>query len=559
MLKITNLSKSYGAITILQNINFTINRGDRVGLIGPNGSGKSTLLRLITGFETPDKGSIWRDPSVRLGYLTQALLYGENDTVGTVVNESVGSALEIVQKIEELGAQIAISADENVMERYAQALGEAERLDAYTISFRLAQVLAGLGLAHLSEDTLVATLSGGQKTRLGLARLLLTQPDLLLLDEPTNHLDIAAMNWLQEFTRQYKGAVLVVSHDRAFLDEVVTRILALDVTSHTLKEYAGNYSDYAGEVAHQREKMLEAYQRQQERIQKVEDDIRQITQHARNIEAQTINFYVRKRAAKIARNAVVRQKKLEKLLNSEDKLDKPKQSWKMKLDFGEAIPSGQIVLTLDNISKSFDERCLFSNAGAELRQGERVTLLGPNGSGKTTLMKIISGQLAPDTGKMRLGANVRIGYFSQEQEGLNPKQTALEAVRAVAAVSETDARNLMHFFLFSGDDVFTPVGQLSYGERARLVLARLVLSGVNFLMLDEPFNHLDIISREKFEQALDNFDGTVLAVVHDRYFVQQFAERIWAIIDGSVRSFLDYEDYEKATLASKLPTANIAD
>ena len=546
MLKVTNLVKSFGDVTILDHVSFTLNRTSHIGLIGPNGAGKSTLLRIIVGLEQPDKGSVWLEPGTRVGYLAQALVYAPDATVGTVIQEAIGPALTIVAQIEQLSEAIATDPDPALLERYSAALDEAERLDAYDAPARLAQVLAGLGLAHLNTNTAVAILSGGQKTRLGLARLLLTLPDLLLLDEPTNHLDITALAWLQGFVRHYKGSMLLVSHDRAFLDEVVTKILAIDDTTHTIREYTGNYSDYALEIERQRQKLLEDYRRQQEYIHKVEGDIHQLQQHSRNIENETIDFYVRKRALKVARAGVVRRKKLERLLDSEDKIEKPGQTWQVKLDFGPVVPSGQVVLTLDAISKSFGKGCLFENIRAELRQGERVTLLGPNGAGKTTLLRIISGQLAPDAGKVRLGANVRVGYFSQEQEGLDPHQNVLEAVRAVAALSETEARNFLHFFLFAGDEVFKKASQLSYGERARLVLARLILSGVNFLMLDEPFNHLDISSREKFEQALDNFDGTVLAVVHDRYFVEQFAHKIWALLDGQLKTFLDLADYEKA-------------
>jgi ATP-binding cassette subfamily F protein 3 len=551
MLKVTDLSKSYGDALIFEKVNFTLSRGEIAGLIGPNGAGKSTLLKIITRQEQPDRGAVWVEPSARIGYLAQALVYRPDATVGSVVSETIGPALELLDEIEALGLQISNTEGdeyEQVMARYGEALEEAERLDAYGAQARLAEVLAGLGLEQLDQNTPVATLSGGQKTRLGLARLLLAQPDLLLLDEPTNHLDISALLWLQGFVKRYsqKGAVLVVSHDRAFLDALVTKVLAIEEETHTLKEFVGNYSEYAEEVERQRQKQLEAYYRQQEKIAAIQEDIRDIKQRAVNTELSTIHFYIRKKAKKGARTAVVRQKKLEKLMNSEDKIEKPRQTWQMKLDFGEAPPSGQLVLTIDGVSKSFDGHCLFQNVQAELRQGERVALLGPNGSGKTTLLKIISGQLAPDSGRVRLGANVRVGYFSQEQEGLDPKQTALEAVRAVAPISETEARNFMHYFLFSGYEVFTPVGQLSYGERARLVLARLVLSGVNFLMLDEPLNHLDITSRQHFEEALDNFNGTILAVVHDRYFVEEFAERIWAIKDQRLVNFFDLEDYEKA-------------
>jgi ATP-binding cassette subfamily F protein 3 len=549
MLKLTDVAKSYGDAQILDKISFTLSRGEHIGLIGPNGAGKSTLLHLIVGSEQPDKGSIWLEPSARIGYLAQALIYASEATVGTVISEAMGPALEIMTEIERLGEAIATAPEDQydaVMARYSETLDEAERLDAYSASARLAQVLAGLDLAHLTEETPVATLSGGQKTRLGLARLLLARPDLLLLDEPTNHLDISALLWLQEFIGQYQGAVLIVSHDRAFLDALITKTLALDPETHTLKEYDGNYSDYLAEIERLRAKQLDDYRRQQEKIERIEGNIRDMKQRASNMEHQTINFWLLKKAARGARTAKVRERKLERLLNSEEKIEKPKQNWHMKLDFGEAPASGQMVLRLDGVSKSFDERELFEGARAELRQGERVALLGPNGSGKTTLLRIINGQLSPDRGTVRLGANVRPGYFSQEQEGLDPTQTALEAVRATAPIAETEARNFMHFFLFEGDDVFKTVGSLSYGERARLVLARLVLSKVNFLLLDEPLNHLDITSRQQFEEALENFDGTILAVVHDRYFVEQFADRIWAIVDHKLENFFELEDYEKA-------------
>lgn len=549
MLKLTDVAKSYGDAQILDKISFTLSRGEHIGLIGPNGAGKSTLLHLIVGSEQPDKGSIWLEPSARIGYLSQALIYAPEATVGTVISEAMGPALEILAEIERLGEAIATAPQDQydaVMARYAETLDEAERLDAYSASARLAQVLAGLGLAHLTEETPVATLSGGQKTRLGLARLLLAHPDLLLLDEPTNHLDISALLWLQEFIGLYQGAVLIVSHDRAFLDALITKTLALDPATHTIKEYDGNYSDYLAEIERLRAKQLDDYRRQQEKIERIEGNIRDMKQRASNMEHQTINFWLLKKAARGARTAKVRERKLERLLNSEEKIEKPKQNWHMKLDFGEAPASGQMVLRLDGVNKSFDERELFEGARAELRQGERVALLGPNGSGKTTLLRIINGQLSPDSGTVRLGANVRPGYFSQEQEGLDPAQTSLEAVRAAAPLSETEARNFMHFFLFEGDDVFKTVGSLSYGERARLVLARLVLSKVNFLLLDEPLNHLDITSRQQFEEALENFDGTILAVVHDRYFVEQFADRIWAIVDHKLENFFELEDYEKA-------------
>ena len=553
MFRITDVAKTYGDSLILDKISFTLGADERAGLIGPNGAGKSTLLRIIAGEESPDRGSVWLDPSARLGYLPQALVYEPDATVGAVLRAAVGPALTAVADIERLSAAIAAAAPEAnaaLMDAYATALDNAERLDAYSATARLAEVLSGLGLAHVATQTRVATLSGGQKTRLGLAGLLLTQPDVLLLDEPTNHLDISALRWLQTFVAQYPGAVLLVSHDRAFLDALVTKILALDGVTHTLQEFSGDYTAYAAEIERRRQRLADDYRRQQERIRGAEADIRALKQRARDRELTTIDFALRAKAKKGARTAIVRERKLERMLQSEERIDKPRQQWQMKLTFGDAPRGGQRVLTLEHVAKGFDGRPVLREISAELQQGERVALLGPNGSGKTTLLRIISGQAPPDSGVARLGAGVRPGYFAQEQEGLDPAQTALESVRAVAALSETEARSFMHLFLFSGDDVFTPVGRLSYGERARLVLARLVLSGVNFLLLDEPLNHLDIPSRQHFEDALRNFDGTVLAVVHDRYFVASFAERIWAIEDGRLALYFDLESYEAQQAAA---------
>jgi ATP-binding cassette subfamily F protein 3 len=549
MLTVTAVARAYGDATILDSITFTLNRGERAGLVGPNGAGKSTLLRIIAGIERPDRGGVLLDAHVRIGYLAQALIYTPAATIADVLAQSLGPAQAAIAAVERLGEAIATAtgtAYDDAMARYAEALEEADRLDAYSAPARLAAVLDGLGLSHLPHETPVTVLSGGQKTRLGLARLLLAKPDLLLLDEPTNHLDITALRWLQEFVRAYDGAVLIVSHDRAFLDALVTTILALDDVTHTLEVFPGTYSEYAAERARRQAKLLEDYRRQQEYIGEVRANIRAVAGNAMKTERTTQNDHLRRLSKKVAKTAKVRERKLEKLLESEEKIERPKQQWQMKLDFGETPRGGQRVLALEGVGKAFGGRTLFAGVDAEIRQGERIALLGPNGSGKTTLLRIIRGHLAPDSGTVRLGTNVRPGYFAQEQEGLDPTQRVVDAVRAVAPLSEVEARNFLHFFLFVGDEAVREIGKLSYGERARLVLARLVLSGVNFLLLDEPLNHLDISSREQFEQALGNFPGTILAVVHDRYFVGRFAERIWAIHDGALTVYHDLDSYERA-------------
>ncbi len=551
MLQVLDVAKSYGDAQILEHIHFTLAPGERAGLIGPNGAGKSTLLRIIAGLEAPERGAVRLDPAARLGYLAQALVYAPDDTVGGVVGQALGPALELPATVERLAgalADLSGPAYAAALAAYAAALDDAERLAAYDAPARLAAVLAGLGLAHLAAATLVADLSGGQKTRLGLARLLLDRPDVLLLDEPTNHLDLSALRWLQTFVADYPGAVLLVSHDRAFLDALVTKILALDGPTHTLTEYTGSYSAYAAEMERRRARLADDYRRRQEQIESVEADIRGLKGRARARALTTIDFALRAKAKKGARTAKVRERKLERLLASEDRIAKPAQHWEMKLEFGDPPRSGSHVLLLEGVSKAFAGQPLFSDASGDLVQGERVALLGPNGSGKTTLLRIISGELAPDSGRVRLGANVRPGYFAQEQEGLSADQTVLAAVRAVAPLDETAARGFLHQFLFGGDAVFTRVADLSYGERARLVLARLVLGGVNFLLLDEPLNHLDIASRSHFETALRAFTGTVLAVAHDRYFVAAFADRIWAIHAGRLVPYFDLESYEAAAV-----------
>ena len=535
MLKVSAISKSFGDVTVLKNVTFTINAGERAGLIGPNGAGKSTLLKIIAGDEKADSGSAALGIGERLGYLAQALVFAPAATVGDVVGESVGAALSLSDDIEHLAAVIASETDPDAQQRYmaeyAEALDQMERMDGYGIEARLKEVLAGLGLDTIETDTPVAQLSGGQKTRLGLARLLLSQPDVLLLDEPTNHLDITALAWLERFIVGYTGAVLVVSHDRAFLDRVVTQILELSEERHTVRAFPGTYDDYLDAIITEQEKQTAQYRREQDYIARMEADISGRKSAAKATESSTINFAILALAKKKARVAKVRERKLDKYKASDARAEKPQQTWHMKLDFGATPPSGQSVLRLENVAKTFGDRRLLTGVNAELRHGERVALVGPNGAGKTTLLRLIDGSLAPDAGgRVFIGAGVQVGYFSQEQEGLDPQATPLEIARTAAPLDETEARSFLHFFLFGGDDVFVPVARLSYGERARLAVARIALTGVNLLLLDEPINHLDIPSRARFEQALTAFEGTTLAVAHDRYFIEGFATRIWAVL-----------------------------
>ena len=549
MLQVSNITKHYGDAHILESVSFTINPGDRMGLIGPNGCGKTTLLRIITGEETADTGAVQVDPpDLRLGHLEQGLIYADDDTLDAILRAEQ-SALESAEtRVAELGADLAAAegdAQARLLDAYGEALADLEHLAAQqTAAYEAETILAGLGLDGVPLDTPVRHLSGGQKTRLSLARLLMRNPQVLLLDEPTNHLDIDALEWLETWLQGYRGAVLIVSHDRTFLDRTVSSILELNPRTHAGSVYPGTYSDYLEIKQREIERQWEAYEAQQARVAQLSSEARRLTGYANSIERGTLDFSIRKIAKGIAHRAIVQRRRIERELD-EDRLERPTGAWQMKLEFVNTPESGQDVIRLKELAVGYDGVSLVSGVNQTLRQGERVALIGPNGSGKTTLLRAITGALAPLAGVAELGANVKLGYYAQEQENLDPESTPFDTVRQAAAMSETDVRSFLHYFLFAGDDVFVPVGSLSYGERARLVLARLVASGCNCLLLDEPINHLDIPSRASFEQAMMAFEGTVLAVVHDRYFIRQFATGVWAVEDGTVRRYVDLEDYQR--------------
>ena len=550
MLQVSNLSKSFGDNLIFERVSFIVNPGERVGLVGPNGCGKTTLLKIILGEMRADSGSAWLSPAgVRVGYLAQALEYEPGQTVAQVMQAAIAGLTEAERCLDMLSTRMATvkGADlQDLLAEYEQALETFERLGGYSVQAHSAAMLDGLGLRELGQGTPVEILSGGQKTRLGLARLLLSNPGLLLLDEPTNHLDIEALEWLEGFLRGFRGAVLIVTHDRTFLDGTVGAILELDPLTRTTTHYPGTYSEYAEAKERERAKHWAAYTDQQEYVAHLETTLAAKKGYARSIEKGTIADSTRRRAKMIARKAIVQQRRIHRLLESEESIDKPQPTWHMKLEFLDTPPSGRDVLHLEGLTMGFGDGELFRCVDLTLRAGERFALVGPNGSGKTTLARLILGELAPRAGRVRLGAGVKVGYYAQEQEDLDPESTPYEAIRAVAAMSQTEARSFLHYFLFSGDEVFVPVTSLSFGERARLILARLVAQGCNFLLLDEPINHLDIPSRSRFEQAMTAFQGTVLAIVHDRYFIEGFATGLWAIEGGTIRRYGDLEDLGRA-------------
>ncbi|MCZ7541840.1 MAG: ATP-binding cassette domain-containing protein [Anaerolineae bacterium] len=542
MLSVSNLSKRFpGAEAFLfTRVSFTVNAGERVGLIGPNGCGKTTLLRIITGEIAADSGSVQRVPAnLRVGYLAQGLPAPDETPLRDVLFPRAAELRTAEAEVERLAAALVNAGDDlsALAPAYDAALARLERFGREYDPGTVERVLAGLGLAGLPLDAPVSTLSGGQKTRLGLAALLLDDPQLLILDEPTNHLDVTALAWLEGWLRDFSGGALIVSHDRTFLDETVTRLVALDDHTGTARVFEGSYSAYAAAVRSELDRQWAQWRDQQVEIARLQADMRQTMARAVRKENATHNDQQRRYAKKVAHKAKAKETRLRRYLESAERVEKPRPRWGLKLDFGDLPPTGQDVVFLDGLSVGYDPRApLLRDLALTVRAGERVAVLGPNGHGKSTLLKTIVGALPPLTGRVRLGASVRVGYLAQQQEILDPGSNALAVIQVETPLGHTEARSFLHYFLFSGDDVFMPVADLSFGERARLMLAVLVARGANLLVLDEPINHLDVPSREKFEEALGAFQGSVLAVVHDRYFVDRFATTVWTIADGALRT-----------------------
>ncbi len=537
MLTAHNITKYYEINPVLNKVTFSLNPGVRAGLIGQNGSGKTTLMRILAGQEVPDEGHVGLSPkSLRIGYLAQSFASAPQETLGDLLENATINLSHLETELAHLGKALAAHPDDSALHNaYDQTLYQLASLDPSEAA-RQSGILEGLGLAALRRETLVSALSGGQKTRLGLALVLLGSPQLLLLDEPTNHLDIDMLEWLEAWLVDYTShpgtAALVISHDRTFLDHTVSRILDLDIATHSLREYAGNYSDYLEQVSAEHARLMGAYRDQEYEVRRMRQDIARTKQQSLHVELTTTPRQpgVRRIAKKVAKKAKSREKKLERYLSSEDRLEKPKQGWQLKLEFADHGHLGQDVLVLDDLSIGYPGYPpVLSGLQRSIRLNERLVLTGANGRGKTTLLRTIAGLLPPMGGSFRLGSSVRLGYMAQEQELINGEWSALETIQHITTMNETEARSFLHFFLFSGDDALRPAAELSYGERARLMLAGLVVQGSNFLLLDEPINHLDIPSRERFEQALTQFDGTILAVVHDRYFIERFATQVWEL------------------------------
>ena len=539
MLSIHNLSKNFGIQPILQNINFNISAGERIGLIGANGSGKTTLMRILAGFEKTDSGDVASTrPNLRVGYLAQGMDFTPEQTILSALGLDPAAQTDPAAEVESLAIALSQTPnDPDLQQQYDSAL---TRLS--TINSQPENILTALSLDHFPLDTPISHLSGGQKTRLMLAKVLLEEPHLLLLDEPTNHLDIEMLEWLEDWLNQFQGAVLIVSHDRVFLDHTVTSILELDAVTHSIKTYDGNYSDYLEQKIAEGEKQAQAYQDQQDQIAQLRvaaGHVRSLTKMRKGGKADggdkfAKGFFGNRATKNVAGRAKHIEARIEHIL-TEEKVEKPRASWQMKLDFGAPDHQSKDVLVTESLSIGYTiENPLLTNLNVFIRAGQRVVLTGPNGAGKTSFIRTVIGKIPPLAGSFRLGGATKLGYMAQEQDLLNPNLSALQIIQAVAPLNETDTRNFLHYFLFKGDIALRPARELSFGERARLQLATLVAQGCTFLILDEPINHLDIPSRERFEEALENFKGTILAVVHDRSFIERFASDIWMAKDGKI-------------------------
>ncbi len=546
MLQVKQLTKFFGAEIVLDNLSLVLNDAEHVGLIGPNGCGKTTLLRCIAGLDQPDAGEIVVSPGgMKVGYLPQVLDHIGSMTVADAIVDAQSdwhaAECDLQRAMTRMSQQ---SEDPTTLDDYDAALTRFEALGGYDREQRGLAILDGLGLDEARLDQTIESLSGGEKTRLGLAMLLLQEPGILLLDEPTNHLDIDALVWLEDFVAAFRGSVLAVSHDREFLDRTAERILYLDPRDRQITSYAGNYSDFVEAREREAEIQQATWVQQEKYVSKVAADVARLKGEALDIELSTTPRQpgVRRLARKKAGLAKSREKKLNRFLESEVRVEKPQLEWSLNLDFGDPPPGGQSVLRVEDVSFAYPgEPTLFEHVSLDLRYGERVSIVGPNGSGKTTLVQLITGDLKPISGAIELGTGVRLGLLAQEQETLDMDSTVLDTALRERAMTQTDARSFLHYFLFSGDEVFRRVGDCSPGERSRLQLALLMLRGCNLLVLDEPLNHLDIEGRDQFQRSLEAFGGSVISVVHDRAFLREFDAPILWLVDGRAIKIADYD------------------
>lgn len=529
-LSCTNISKAYGIDEILEEISFTVNAQDKVGLIGVNGAGKTTLMKILMGIESKDSGDIFISKDMTTGYLEQNTNLNISESAFDYCEEVFKDVFEIEQEMRRLEQLMVEDHSQSVLDEYSFLQEKFETLDGYSISSRIRGVLNGLGFSDEEYIKPINQLSGGQKSRVGVARLLLKRPDILLLDEPTNHLDISAIKWLEEFLKNYPGTIIMISHDRYFLDQITTRIF--EIEDGTLAAYTGNYSQFISQKKMLFEAELKKYESQQKELNKQETLIRKFKERG----TEKLAKRARSREKRLAHMEVMTQPKLFRT--------------HFKIDLKSGISSGKEVLMAKSLAKSYGEKNVFHDVFLEVYKGDRIGLIGPNGVGKTTLFKILLGQLSFDEGELTLGHHVYPGYYDQEMNTLTLENTVLEEIHDDnPQLSLTEVRSLLGAFLFSGDDIEKYVHQLSGGEKGRLTLLKLMLSTSNLLFLDEPTNHLDLYAKETLEEALNSYDGTMITISHDRYFLNKICTKIFELSQDGVEVFLgNYDYYQQKTL-----------
>ena len=527
ILSCQNISKSFGTDEILKNVSFHIEENEKAAVVGINGAGKSTLLKIIMKQENPDEGDVTLAKDKTIGYLAQYQDVSGHHTIYEEVLDSKRDIIEMEERLRSMEAQMnTLSGDalEQLLDTYHKLSHEFEQVNGYAYRSEVTGILKGLGFTEEEFDKKMNELSGGQKTRVSLGKLLVTKPDVLLLDEPTNHLDIESIRWLETFLLNYKGAVLIVSHDRYFLDRVVSKVV--EIFQHKGYVYQGNYSDYAKKKAAIRAAMIKQYYNQQREIKHQEEVIAKLKSFNRE-------------------KSIKRAESREKMLDKIERIEKPvEDNTDIRIVLEPNVVSGNDVLKVEGLAKAFPPLQLFQGIDFEVKRGERVALIGNNGTGKTTILKIINELLPPDAGTVTLGSNVHIGYYDQEHQQLHMEKTIFDEIADdYPNLNNTKVRNVLAAFLFTDDDVYKRIEDLSGGERGRVALAKLMLSDANFLILDEPTNHLDITSKEILEEALKSYTGTVLFVSHDRYFINQTATRILELTGETVVNYIGNYDY----------------
>ena len=527
ILQCSHIDKSFVGETVLSDISFHINEQEKAAIVGVNGSGKSTLINIIMGQLSADSGDIILSKDTTVGYLAQNQEYASDRTILEEMQDAKPEVGILERKIASLSAQMNEASGkelEALIKQFDQAQHRFDQINGYAYQSELVGVLKGLGFENEDFDKKIASLSGGEKTRVALAKMLLTAPDLIILDEPTNHLDLNAIHWLEGYLAQYNGAVLIVAHDRYFLDKIVSKVIEIRQTKSRV--YLGNYTEYTKKRQEILDSLQKQYLNQQAEIKHQEEVIAKLKQFNRE-------------------KSIKRAESREKMLDKIERIDKPiEENTKMHLLFTPKIQSGNDVLTVKGLSKRFADHVLFENIDFEIKRGEHVAIIGDNGSGKTTILKMINDLLTPDSGTITLGTNVEIGYYDQEHHVLHMEKTLFEEIQdEYPNMTNTEIRNLLAAFLFTEDDVFKQIKSLSGGERGRVSLAKLMLSDANFLILDEPTNHLDIDSKAILENAINHFEGTVLYVSHDRYFINTTAHRILDLTSQTMLNYIGNYDY----------------